>query len=470
MTNVPQNLEIYYNEEAYNFYINQLSNIEFQNTDLQYILEHKNEDNLYSQYVEILLQRNGIVSENYIIFDETGLKAYQNSKISKAGYEVHHIKENVIGNLSHEEFWYLFPEFQVAETLVYATNIEHVILHYLIAKEDRWHTLGQGGLFNHHMLKSLQITKSLSDSDYLGFCYLIGAIDPRIADKVDKVLHNRFTPQILENKLFKLKNFKYYLMTNHPYGITTMTLDKYEELYHNGEPYKRLRKYTTNEIFVLRSNNNHFMLMAKKKNENSYYLLNGGAVSILCHAPEWYLPKIDKYQLLCSTEGDKYLTSIRPIADAIKAAAGSGHIHGGIIDIDYFHHIKVDLENKMFIPYSATGTGWRTIFPSVNYLVNNMIAQVPQKQLENTAIIPLNTQSIITYEQNTGFNGLITPIVEQPIIHTEKGFYKNHYNISRIIDTGITDIIYKWFEAFEDDEYWNDYYSNFIQEPLELKE
>lgn len=441
-------------EELCSLYKAKIENIKFENEDLQYVYEHRNDKGIYADYIQQLLRRNGYVTEDYIIFDETGLYPEKNPKVIKKGFEVHHIKENYVSDLSKKDRWYAFPEYQAADTLVYADKIEHSIAHYLIAKEDIFHSLGQGGLFNHHMLKGLQANKIISDNDYYNFCYLIGAICPRIAVKVEQVLNNTFTPVEEEDRMLRFERTKSALMHNHPYGISTMTIDEYEKIL--DKKCKKLRDYGVTEIIVLRTKGNHFMLMAQNKKKTGYYLLNGAAVSSVMHDPEWYYHKIDDYQLLCSTEGASYLSKIELIIQFIQSKGGSGRVHGSIIDIDYFHHLKIDFVNQVFVPYEALDTSSRTIFPSLITMLDSIKCD---NQLESTAIVPAGTQSLQIYEDGSGFRGLVTPIVENNTYHYEKGFYSHHYNISRVIEMGATDIITKWFEKFDTDAFWVKHYN-----------
>lgn len=445
-------------ETLYEEYRSKAMSWQFENEDLQKVQQTLGCKGVYSQYISALIRRNGQPTEDYAIFNEDGTIAYKNPRITKQGFSIHHIKENRVANLSTESCWYGYPEFQVADTLVYASDLEHNICHYLIGREDPFHSLGLGGLFNKHMLAALKESPSISENDYLGFCYLIGSINTATAANVEKVLNNKLVEYDLYDRFARVDKLKEYTMRNCPYGITTISIDTYEEVL--GEKCIKLRDYKVQDIYVLRTKTNRFMLMAKRKNNNKlYYLIYGKAVSNVNHTPEWYLPKIDDYQALCTQVGQSYLKAIQPVVDAIKAAGGTGEVHGSIIDIDYFHHLKIDFEKKMFIPYCAPNKSNRVIYPHLENMVQKLVGDASSDCL---ALTPINSQALIAYEQDKGFIGLTSPIVNQVEYHNEKGFYSYHINITRIIDMGVTDFISKWFLDFDTDKYWSDYY-NFPQ-------
>lgn len=90
---------------------------------------------LYDDYVKYLLQKYGIVQGNYFL---TPSCKSRNMKISRTneGLNIHHIDEDKIILLSKKTIAQHYPfEHQLADRLVYANLLEHLLLHIKIAEE-----------------------------------------------------------------------------------------------------------------------------------------------------------------------------------------------------------------------------------------------------------------------------------------------------------------------------------------------
>lgn len=87
-------------------------------------------DLTYEEYVEHLLKKYGPAKHDY--FDSKG--NFTASRTWTDGLECHHIDEDKIPNLSDDDAWLVYPEYQKADRLVYCNRIEHLILHAKIAK------------------------------------------------------------------------------------------------------------------------------------------------------------------------------------------------------------------------------------------------------------------------------------------------------------------------------------------------
>lgn len=84
----------------------------------------------YEDYVQHLIKKYGAATCNY--FDENGKVIA--SRTWSDGLECHHIDEDKIPNLSDDNAWKKYPQYQTADRLVYCNRIEHLILHAKIAK------------------------------------------------------------------------------------------------------------------------------------------------------------------------------------------------------------------------------------------------------------------------------------------------------------------------------------------------
>ena len=85
----------------------------------------------YNHLCEFLLSKNGSVQESYF-----KNKFTKNRSISKKGFEVHHILEDRVPNLSNPLYAIQFPSsFQEPKNLLYCDMLEHYLLHILIVEE-----------------------------------------------------------------------------------------------------------------------------------------------------------------------------------------------------------------------------------------------------------------------------------------------------------------------------------------------
>ena len=85
----------------------------------------------YNEYCDYLVNKNGQVPGAYFKNQFT-----RNNSISKKGFEVHHILENKVPNLSNPLYSIQFPSsFQEPSNLLYCDLFEHYLLHILIVEE-----------------------------------------------------------------------------------------------------------------------------------------------------------------------------------------------------------------------------------------------------------------------------------------------------------------------------------------------
>lgn len=95
----------------------------------------------YEEYVSYLKNKYGAVPGDY--FSNTFIP---NLTIKRRNEElfIHHVKEDTIANLSSVEVAQLAPfEYQLADNLVYANLLEHILLHIMIGEQNNG--LGYGG-------------------------------------------------------------------------------------------------------------------------------------------------------------------------------------------------------------------------------------------------------------------------------------------------------------------------------------
>lgn len=426
------------------------NNIHFENETLSFLYES---NFTYDECIEYLLNENDYVSGDYVLRTQEGTMFRKNPNITKTGYEIHHIGENEIAELSHERYWHM-SDYQSRDMLVYADYIQHCWLHYLIAKEDKslLRNLGWGGLFNHRMLE--RVSAIISADDYKNLLYLVSCISEKMKERVLN-MRRGITPSPAPVSIREQAEAEKWqrLYETYPRGITKITSKDYgKQLAVKTGVFDRCG---INIVYVLRTEQDIFAFIGEAPEKEKFYFLSGGAVSLAVHTPDWYFSKLDDYFTICSDFVFKYKQLVTPISNYIKSIGGTGYIHGLIIDFDFFHHLKVDVENNRLIPYYAPSVSCRTIYPSLN-----VMAKLIAEKQETQALVPYKYGELIEYETSINCKGLETPICAEPIYNEEKGFYKRNRQVGSIYFSADSKIIKKWEAKFDTEEFWNEYYAS----------
>lgn len=299
----------------------------FENTDLR--------ENLVLSYKEFCLkyqQINGKPPKPYFT------NGYKTPNITKDGFEIHHIGENKIANLSNQ-IWAYLEELQTEDMLVYLTPIQHTIAHLLIAfKNPR---LGRGGLFNFGMFRKTLHELSSKDGELL-----INLTEKYIPDIRLKIEQQAFKPYI-ERTFPQIINEYEVLLDNTIDGRDTyFTPEQWENIglhnYYANRAYTRIVRRYNNIILIYSIGRNGYLLWNGTQGNNKTYqsIPDGIEFNEIMSAYRWFCEQIDKV--------------LEPIAATIKQYGGTGNKHGLIIDVDDFNKIAVDFENKIINPYYAT--------------------------------------------------------------------------------------------------------------------
>lgn len=145
------------------------------NKDLQFLIS-----TTYENAIDFLKNKYGKVKGSYFL---TKTCASPNKKIKRTndGLVIHHIKENLVADISKKERALLFPfEYQESENLVYCNFLEHLILHILIIKEVELEYIlkskqlvGYGGVVNYLEPMLLSWQKNPPILDWMKRCYMV---------------------------------------------------------------------------------------------------------------------------------------------------------------------------------------------------------------------------------------------------------------------------------------------------------
>ncbi len=416
----------------------------------------------YNEYLNYLIEKYGPVKDDYAILDKEKGIAYKNKNIFYPAQNlyIHHIKENIISDLSYKENFYCYFDYQKKENLVFCNLYEHCILHILISIEDKQnhHCLGRGGLLNHNMLYLLyhELNKfSLSQEDYEYLVYIfLKNTTIKISDN-NKNLMN-FLNFLLNKEPYKIINnaccskYKYEeLLKNYPIGISKIS----GEIYNSSIcPSKFALQYSN--MYVLRSALNVFMFIAEKANKELILFYEGNRKKLSKTDIKYYYDNLDLYYYAISILNNQWNSVLKPISDYFQSLGGSGNIHGGIVDFDFFSHVKVDPYKKMIMPYTAESKADRIIYSTLNnFLIRLNIKESDLLNVKNDFYEKTLTNTALTVFKENEIKGLTVPLFEtsdsNSLLDTSLDFYKNNKNILDCQKTFKNKIIAIWDDQFD---------------------
>lgn len=316
--------------------------VEFENIELKENLHLK-----YSDFCNKYRDINGFPSKPYFI------DGHKTENITKSGYEIHHIGENIIPDLS-KKCWSHYSDFQSPDMLVYLTPLQHTIAHILIVLEGPFYMrmdrdilgLGAGGLLKHGMLKRAFQTLSTSDSEKLIrlLATKIRNIKSLLEEVELKSHTERIIPEIIDEYHILLEN----TINNQDNFFTP---SQWEQL--------GLRNHYANR--------NYTRIVRRKDNILMVYSINKEKKYLLWCGTQGHIKKIDALpdfnEMLFILEAYKWFCNLlnqilQPISQTVQSLGGKGIIHGCIVDFDFFNHIYVDFANKILVPYKTGITAY----------------------------------------------------------------------------------------------------------------
>lgn len=151
-----------------------------------------------------------------------------------------------------------------------------------------------------------------------------------------------------------------YLMTSKEFdifqdyidGIYEITREQYILFYYGiGNRIDFNRKFE--KLFMLKRNGTYCFLI-KFNNSNDLKLLNGGSYkNVGKHDLNYFYENLVNYSNSVKLFLESYENFQKQISNEIKKIGGSGHIHGSIIDIDFYNHLYINPLDATITPYFA---------------------------------------------------------------------------------------------------------------------
>ena len=158
-------------------------------------------------------------------------------------------------------------------------------------------------------------------------------------------------------------------------GIYKITREQYFSFYRALKMNISFRR-VDGEIYMLKKSNIYCFIF---KWENCLYLLNGGEIrSLINGSLKYYYDSMDVYLDAINDLLNGYNTALKNISREIKRFGGSGKVHGCIVDIDYFNHVYLDINEGKIYPYYARSVVSKQFYQNVSSLLKDKCPELSE--------------------------------------------------------------------------------------------
>lgn len=129
--------------------------------------------------------------------------------------------------------------------------------------------------------------------------------------------------------------------------------------------------YNKNGIIYMLKKNGYYFFIYESKDKSLSLLFKGCIVKKLSSDKKlsYYFDNMDKVINLLQNPINKYFNFQKNISNKVKEFGGLGHIHGSIIDIDFYNHIFVNPIDYSITYYWATTMKNKKIYPNIKSLL-----------------------------------------------------------------------------------------------------
>lgn len=168
-----------------------------------------------------------------------------------------------------------------------------------------------------------------------------------------------------------LKSFymsrKYDIFRYYPDGIHKIT----KELYHDYYRSKNMSMTCNREgTFMMIKRNSMYCFFYQKGNK--LYMLDGGAIRDASdHDLDYYFDNMIKYAEIVHGFVKEYQDRLMAISSMVKAIGGDGHMHGCIVDVDFFNHVYLNPFDGTVTSYVATDVVNKYVFPGFEAMLES---------------------------------------------------------------------------------------------------
>ena len=232
-----------------------------------------------------------------------------------------------------------------------------------------------------------------------------------------------------------LKNF--YMSRSHdifryyPDGIHTITKDLYQNFYRSKNMNMSCNRDGTYSMIKRDSLYCFFY-----QNNNKLYMLDGGTIrNTSNHNLNYYFDNMTKYGEAVGEFVKEYQSRLKIISSTVRAIGGDGHMHGCIVDVDFYNHVYLNPFDGTLTSYTATD------------IVNKYVFHGFESMLESKRKDLLSNYRKILNQEGTNL----------PVVFTNQTSYEGYYGgtdiykVSKLIYTmqHLTEnfVIRRWDDA-----------------------
>jgi predicted MPP superfamily phosphohydrolase len=163
------------------------------------------------------------------------------------------------------------------------------------------------------------------------------------------------------------------------------------------------------KIHMLKKNEIYCFIQENLEN-GKFYILSGGSIKKLTHQGDlsYYFENMDLYSESITMFIRKYNETLEKISVFVKSIGGSGHIHGSIVDIDFYNHLFLNPFDGQMTPYFAYSMTSKYVYKNIDSLLfhnckklySQYSIQINTEEGKRYLALLNDTSSVISSESN----------------------------------------------------------------------
>ena len=190
-----------------------------------------------------------------------------------------------------------------------------------------------------------------------------------------------YTPKKWHLNGFTFNKSNYDPFKNYPDGIHEVEAKQYIE-FNWGRGVSMFRFRQPGTIYMIKRDDYYMFTLRSTK---SLCILSGGARERLTHSMDYYYENLTRYASVVEAAFTPYHDALKRISDEVKAIGGNGHIHGCIVDIDFWNHLYLDPCDGHITPYFAIDMTNKIKYETVRCLLQD--SPSPPTQLDGKLLL-----------------------------------------------------------------------------------
>ena len=221
----------------------------------------------------------------------------------------------------------------------------------------------------------------------------------------------------------------------HSFGDGIYKISKESYLYFNRERGIFIKSFKSNEEILMLKRNEIYMFLLRSNGIISL-LAGGKTISLRYNDPEYYYYRMESYYQKMTEAVRPFYDRLYRISNEVKKIGGSGRVHGCIVDISFFSHLYLNIEDGSLTPYYAFDTVKKMTYPDIrslleenepdmyrSYLVSKdegLISLLDeqesmQNEIQNTRSVPVYVSETDIYDPSRKMKS-IQYMIEQKVI------------------------------------------------------